>query len=179
MADPTPTTPTAPTYTPPPPLGPTGAPSTAPRPAVAPAPTPATPPKPKTAFTVVAPKETPKAVAKAPAVEAVPAATDGKEIIPRAGVLTVAMVTTSGAHDNKNMNAVVLPKDAVDLDVVEVHRADDSTGMDVAVYPNKGEAIGANPISDGTFNPAFSKGVSSAKPVSFRKMSKTLWAVLV
>lgn len=170
--------------TPPPPFVPAvsaAQPASVIKPPVAPAaPVPA---KPKTSFTIVEPKETPAKTPAppppaAPGAEKVVAATDGKEIIPRAGVLTIVMVTTTGTPAKNNMNAVTLPKDAIDLDVVEVHRAIESTGVDVAVYPNKGEAIGDLPVSDGTFNSSFARGVSSAKPVSFRKMSKSLWAVI-
>jgi hypothetical protein len=110
---------------------------------------------------------------------AAPAATGlVKEQIVSAGVLTIVMVATTGTQAKGNMNAVILPKDAADLSVVEVHRAVESTGMDVAVYPNKGESIADLPVSDGTMNAKFAKGVSSAKPVSFRKMSKTNWAII-
>ena len=144
---------------------------------------PSEPPKSKTAFTVVVPAETP-AVAPPPAPPDPPpgapvtVADPMKEQIPRAGALTIVMVTTTGTQAKGNMNAVVLPKGASDLDVVEVHRAVESTGMDVAVYPNKGENIADFPVSDGTRNAKFAKGVSSAKPVSFRKMSKTNWAII-
>jgi hypothetical protein len=150
--------------------------------------TPAAPAKPKTAFTVVEPAETPSVPpppapvtppTPAPGAVAAPAATGPvKEQIVSAGVLTIVMVTTTGTQAKGNMNAVILPKDAADLSVVEVHRAAESTGMDVAVYPNKGESIADLPVSDGTMNSKFAKGVSSAKPVSFRKMSKTNWAII-
>ena len=140
-----------------------------------------TPAKAKTAFVVVEPKET-KAGA---VVVAAPVAAgdttekpDTSDQIKRVGVLTVVSVTTKVSGWGSNWNAIFLPENATDLDVVEVHRDPASTGMDVAVYPNKDEAIGLNPVNDGTNDPKTSVGVGSAKAVTFRKMSKALWAVI-
>ena len=142
------------------------------------------PEKPKTAFAVIEPKETPAGASVPPKKAAVKEITaeeakeDEADQIKSAGVLTVVMVTTKGSALTSNWNAVFLPKDAADLSEVEVHRDPLSTGMDVAVYPNKDEAIGLNPINDGTNDPKTSVGVGSAKAVTFRKMSKALWAVI-
>jgi hypothetical protein len=145
---------------------------------------PSEPEKPKTAFVVVEPKETPigagvppkKDAAKEPTAEEIE--DEESDQIKRTGELTVVMVTTKGSAHGSNWNAIFLPKDATDLDVVEVHRNPESTGMDVAVYPNKDEAIGLSPVNDGSNPSKSSVGVGSAKAVSFRKMSKALWAVI-
>jgi hypothetical protein len=147
-------------------------------------PPPAEPEKPKTAFVVVEPKETQagkavpakKVADEKPTTEEI--ADEESDQIKRIGELTVVMVTTKGSAHGSNWNAVFLPKDAPDLDVVEIHRDPASTGMDVAVYPNKDEAIGLNPINDGSNPSKSSVGVGSTKAVSFRKMSKALWAVI-
>jgi hypothetical protein len=150
-----------------------------------PAPTPpVAPAKPKPAFVVVTPKETPvgatvppkKSAAKTPTPEEIKDAEADQ--IKSAGVLTVVVVTTKGSALTSNWNAVFLPKDAPDLSEVEVHRDPASTGMDVAVYPNEGEAIGTNPVNDGSNDVKTSVGVNSSKATSFRKLSKALWAVI-
>jgi hypothetical protein len=142
---------------------------------------PAEPEKPKTAYVVIEPLETPS-VDPADVKPDVPAkeVTDApeKDRIVATGALTVVMVKTIGLPRVHRWNAVKLPKDAADLSVVEVHRDPTSTGADVAVFPNKDEAIGALPVNDGTNKGVCAVGVASNKPVSFRKMSKALWAVI-
>jgi len=127
------------------------------------------PEKPKAAYVVIEPLEILTTEGDA----------EDKDHIVATGELTVVMVKTSGArHDHHKWNGVKLPKDAADLSVVEVHRDTESTGADVAVYPNKGEQIGSLPVNDGKNTAETSVGVGSNKPVSFRKMSKALWAVI-
>lgn len=139
------------------------------------------PEKPKTAYVTLEPQETPNADTTPdakPIVAAKPTDPPGKDQIVSAGVLTVVMVKTTGSPRVHRFNGVKLPKNAADLSVVEVHRDPTSTGPDVAVFPNKDEAIGSLPANDGTNKSSTSVGVGALKSVSFRKMSKALWAVI-
>ena len=140
----------------------------------APAPLAAEPEKPKAAYLIVEPLETPT-----PDVDPEGKPTEpGQDQIVATGALTIVMVKTTGSPRVNKWNAVKLPKDAADLSVVEVHRDPVSNGPDVAVFPNKDEQIGALPVNDGTNKTPCAVGVGSTKPKSFRKMSKTLWAVI-
>ena len=183
MADPnTPEATAAPTPIPPPgsPFTPPVAPPASTIAPPAPLP-PAEPEKPKTAYVVIEPEKTLE-VDDTPSELTVPAkgkpAGPDKAQIVSTGALTVVMVKTTGTPSVKRFNAVKLPKGAADLSVVEVHRDPTSTGPDVAVFPNKDESIGTLPVNDGKNSGACAVGVSSSKPVSFRKMSKTLWVVI-
>jgi hypothetical protein len=98
--------------------------------------------------------------------------------IPRRGELTIALVTTKGTPTGSNWNSVALPKDAELLDVVEVHRAPDSTGGAVLLFPNKGEAIDANQASTGENSAGVPTSVGGGKGVSFRKVSASLWLII-
>jgi hypothetical protein len=186
MPDPnTPEATTAPTPIPPPgaPINPFTPPEEPPASTIAPpAPLPpAEPEKPKTAYVVIEPEkilevdDTPSEPTVAP--KGKPTVPDKAQIV-ATGALTVVMVKTTGTPSVKRFNAVKLPKGAADLSVVEVHRDPTSTGPDVAVFPNKDESIGTLPVNDGKNSGACAVGVSSSKPVSFRKMSKALWAVI-
>jgi hypothetical protein len=142
-------------------------------------PKPTEPEKPKAAYLIVEPLETPT-----PEIHEEEGKPNGKTVEPSkdqilaTGALTVVMVKTTGSPRVHRWNAVKLPKDAADLSVVEVHRDPTSTGPDVAVFPNKDESINDRPVNDGTNRTSCAVGVGSAKPVSFRKMSKVMWAVI-
>jgi hypothetical protein len=138
-------------------------------------PAPVEPTKPKAAYLIVEPLETPTSEIPVADGKTIP---PGKEQIVATGDLTVVMVKTTGSVRVHRWNGVKLPKDAADLSVVEVHRDPASTGPDVAVFPNKDERIGTLPVNDGKNSSACAVGVGSNKPVSFRKMSKTLWVVI-
>jgi len=141
----------------------------------------AEPEKPKTAYVAIEPDKILE-VDDTPSESTVPP--KGKPTVPdkaqivATGALTVVMVKTTGTPSVKRFNAVKLPKGAADLSVVEVHRDPTSTGPDVAVFPNKDESIGTLPVNDGKNSGTCAVGVSSNKPVSFRKMSKALWVVI-
>ena len=150
-------------------------PLTEPAPAEAAAPKPAE--KSKAAYLIVEPLETPTPEVEADAKANGKAPPPGKEQIVATGALTIVMVKTTGSPNVNRWNAVKLPKNAADLSVVEVHRDPTSTGPSVAVFPNKDEQIGTNPVNDGTNKTACAVGVG-AVPVSFRKMSKTEWAII-
>ena len=97
--------------------------------------------------------------------------------ITRRGVLTVAVVTTKSGP-KETAYALTLPKDAQILDLVEVHRAPDSTGPEALVFPNKDEAIGRGDKSTGKNSASVFTGVGDGRAAVFRKVSKSLWLLV-